>query len=63
MQLPIGFEGDFEAVVDLLTMKAYHFEGEMGNVVVEKEIAVAVERPSLIQIQRRHEEPCERKLR
>lgn len=38
MQLPIGFEGDFEAVVDLLTMKSYHFEGEMGNKVVEKEI-------------------------
>jgi len=31
MQLPIGFEGDFEAVVDLLNMKAYHFEGEMGR--------------------------------
>ncbi len=38
MQLPIGFEGDFEAVVDLLTMKAYHFEGDMGSTVVEKEI-------------------------
>ena len=38
MQLPIGSEGDFEAVVDLLTMKAYHFEGDMGSTVVEKEI-------------------------
>lgn len=38
MQLPIGSEGDFEAVVDLLTMKSYHFEGDMGNKVVEKEI-------------------------
>jgi elongation factor G len=38
MQLPIGSEGDFEAVVDLLKMKAYHFEGEMGGTVVEKEI-------------------------
>lgn len=38
MQLPIGSEGDFEAVVDLLKMKSYHFEGEMGGTVVEKEI-------------------------
>jgi elongation factor G len=38
MQLPIGSEGDFEAVVDLLKMKAYYFEGDMGIDVVEKEI-------------------------
>ena len=38
MQLPIGSEGDFEAVVDLLKMKSYHFEGEMGGTVIEKEI-------------------------
>jgi elongation factor G len=31
MQLPIGAEGDFDGVVDLLTMKAYKFEGEMGE--------------------------------
>src|SRR3989344_2788034 len=30
MQLPIGLEEKFEGVVDLLSMKAYHFEGEMG---------------------------------
>ncbi len=38
MQLPIGSEGDFEAVVDLLKMKAYYFEGDMGIDVIEKEI-------------------------
>ena len=38
MQLPIGSEGDFEGVVDLLRMKAYHFEGEMGIDVIEGEI-------------------------
>ena len=38
MQIPIGLEESFEGVVDLLTMKAYYFEGEMGNIVVEKEI-------------------------
>jgi translation elongation factor EF-G len=30
MQIPIGAEGDFEGVIDLLKMKAYKFEGEMG---------------------------------
>jgi len=38
MQIPIGLEEKFEGVVDLLRMKAYYFEGEMGNQVVEKEI-------------------------
>src|SRR3989344_1142240 len=35
MQLPIGAEAQFDGVVDLLTMKAYKFEGEMGSVVTE----------------------------
>ena len=38
MQLPIGLEENHEGVVDLLTMKAYYFEGDMGSKVVEKEI-------------------------
>jgi elongation factor G len=38
VQLPIGLEDNFEGVVDLLRMKAYYFEGEMGNQVIEKEI-------------------------
>ncbi|HEX8993926.1 MAG TPA: elongation factor G, partial [Candidatus Paceibacterota bacterium] len=37
-QIPIGLEEKHEGVVDLLTMKAYYFEGEMGSKVVEKEI-------------------------
>jgi len=37
-QIPIGLEGDHKGVVDLLRMKAYYFEGEMGSNVVEKEI-------------------------
>ena len=37
-QLPIGLEGDHIGVVDLLKMKAFYFEGEMGNKIVEKEI-------------------------
>jgi len=38
MQIPIGEESNFEAVIDLLKMKAYYFEGEMGIDVIEKEI-------------------------
>ncbi len=38
MQLPIGAEGDFDGVIDLLTMQAYKFEGEMGSVVTPYEI-------------------------
>jgi len=35
MQIPIGSESDFEGVIDLLTMKAYKFEGEKGDKVIE----------------------------
>ena len=38
MQIPIGLEEKHEGVIDLLTMKAFYFEGEMGNKVIEKEI-------------------------
>ena len=38
MQIPIGLESEFEGVVDLLSMKAFYFEGEMGKNVVGKEI-------------------------
>ena len=38
MQIPIGLEENHEGVIDLLKMKAYYFEGEMGNKVIEKDI-------------------------
>ena len=38
MQLPVGTEENFEAVIDLLKMKAFYFEGEMGNKIREEEI-------------------------
>jgi elongation factor G len=38
MQIPIGLEEKHEGVIDLLTMKAYYFEGEMGNQVIEKDL-------------------------
>lgn len=41
-QIPIGLEEHHEGVVDLLTMKAYYFEGDMGKNVVEKEIPEAM---------------------
>jgi len=37
-QIPMGEESDLFGVIDLLKMKAYTFEGEMGNKVVEQEI-------------------------
>jgi elongation factor G len=37
-QLPIGLEDKLEGVIDLLEMKAYYFEEEMGVQVVQKEI-------------------------
>ena len=40
LQIPIGLEDKHEGVIDLLTMKAYYFEGEMGNKVVEKDLSV-----------------------
>ena len=38
MQIPIGEETKHEGVIDLLRMKAYYFEGNMGNLVIEKDI-------------------------
>ncbi|MDP3729632.1 MAG: elongation factor G [bacterium] len=38
VQLPIGIEGTFEGVVDLMRMKSYRFEGDKGEKIVEGEI-------------------------
>jgi elongation factor G len=38
MQLPIGAEADLDGMIDLLKMKAYKFEGDMGSTVTEYEI-------------------------
>ncbi|XKT75238.1 MAG: elongation factor G [Patescibacteria group bacterium UBA2103] len=38
LQIPIGEEGDHEGAVDLLKMKAFYFDGQMGEVVREEEI-------------------------
>src|SRR3989338_5811836 len=34
-QLPIGSEGDFSGVIDLIKNKAYNFEGDKGDSVIE----------------------------
>ncbi len=38
MQLPIGAEADFEGIIDLIKMKAYHFDGDNGEDIREEEI-------------------------
>lgn len=38
MTLPIGTESDFEGIIDLLTMKEWHFDGQMGENIIEKDI-------------------------
>ncbi len=38
IQLPIGAENDMRGVIDLITMKSYSFEGEMGTDVSEHDI-------------------------
>ncbi|MGB5984327.1 MAG: elongation factor G [Desulfobacterales bacterium] len=42
MQLPIGLEADFNGVVDLVSFKAYYFEGPNGETVREEEIPEAM---------------------
>jgi elongation factor G len=37
-QIPIGEEENMEGVIDLLKMRAFYFEGNMGNNVIEKDI-------------------------
>ena len=38
IQLPIGREGDFTGMIDLVKMRAYKFEGELGEEVAEYDI-------------------------
>ncbi|MFC1887430.1 elongation factor G [Candidatus Cloacimonadota bacterium] len=38
MQIPIGLEGNFEGIIDLISRKARYFGGPKGEQVIEKEI-------------------------
>jgi len=40
-QLPIGEEADFEGIIDLIRMRAFHFDGDDGEDVREEEIPAA----------------------
>ncbi|MGB4076714.1 MAG: elongation factor G [Minisyncoccia bacterium] len=42
-QIPMGAEGDFVGVIDLLSMKAYTFSGNMGEEVIEGEVPAEFE--------------------
>ncbi|MFA6097104.1 MAG: elongation factor G [Candidatus Paceibacterota bacterium] len=41
IQIPIGSEENFEGVINLINRKAYYFEGDMGEKVIEKEVPEA----------------------
>ncbi|MEK9154710.1 MAG: elongation factor G [Patescibacteria group bacterium] len=38
LELPMGLESNFEGVIDLIKMKAYHFEGEHGEKIIESDV-------------------------
>ncbi len=38
VQIPVGFEGDFHGVIDLITRKMYTFSGKLGSIVTEEEV-------------------------
>jgi len=38
VQLPIGLENDLEGIIDLVTMKAFYFDGDNGENIREEEI-------------------------
>jgi len=39
MQVPVGLEGDFQGVIDLVTMRVIRFEGEYGEELQEADIS------------------------
>ena len=38
IQLPIGAETEFEAIIDIIERKAYNFSGDYGKIITEREI-------------------------
>ncbi|MCD4650453.1 MAG: elongation factor G [Candidatus Cloacimonetes bacterium] len=38
MQIPIGLGNDFQGIIDLVTMRAYFYEGENNEIVLERDI-------------------------
>ncbi|MFP6655952.1 MAG: GTP-binding protein, partial [Myxococcota bacterium] len=37
-QIPIGLENDLEGIIDLITMRAFYFDGDNGEIIREEEI-------------------------
>ncbi|MEK7146698.1 MAG: elongation factor G [Patescibacteria group bacterium] len=62
LQLPIGSESSFRGLVDLLTMKAYEFEGDNGEKIIEVPIPddlkekVKTERHNMVEMIVEHED-------
>lgn len=56
IQIPIGLEADLKGIIDLIKMKAYYFEGERGEKVVEAEIPAEY----LDEAKKRHAEVVEK---
>ncbi|QDU95101.1 elongation factor G [Lignipirellula cremea] len=46
MQWPMGLGQDFVGVIDLVTMKAFTFDGDMGEKVIESEIPAQYQEPA-----------------
>ncbi len=46
MQIPIGLEGDFQGVVDLVTQEAIYFDGPNGEVVRREPVPAALADPA-----------------
>ncbi len=38
MQIPIGLGNDFQGIIDLVTMRAFYYEGANNEIVIEKDI-------------------------
>ncbi len=55
MQLPIGLEGEFRGLVDLITMKAIYFDGDNGEILRQEEIPADMRDEA----EQRHEELLE----
>lgn len=43
LQVPVGLEDKFQGLVDLISMKAYYFDGPNGEIIREKEIPPELE--------------------
>ena len=47
MQLPIGLEANFEAIIDLIRMKAIYFDGSNGEILREEEVPAGLREKAL----------------